>query len=245
MKEATYRKLIGFSKSLDDFIEVLRKLILVQLVAILLVLFFNSIANAQAIDANNYVKIIPNATQAEIQLVFGNPINATYTVGELNAFKATQGATATASIVPHNWFEYFPQSNEVYLGNPVDGTFEINQLADLVSGASKVIADVDAERFRQMQQVFQDQKAILDNWIARQDRIVKVQQQMDSYIATQLNDMITIGNWLESNLGTDPPIGTDGAEPTVGQLRTIDGVLQRYDGAAWVEISNPILDLEQ
>src|SRR5690606_27727971 len=98
----------------------------------------------------------------------------------------------------------FPESNEVYLGNPVGGTFEVSQLAAIINGASEVITDTDAERFRKMQRIYLDQVAIVDNWLNRQERVDRVLQQLGVYIETQLNDMLTISNWLEANLGEDP-----------------------------------------
>lgn len=175
------------------------KIIVIQLLVIIAILAFNSIAEAQ-IDANDHVTI-DNDNKL---VIFHSPvISATFTYQQLQDSSAV--ANGTATVVPNERVEHF----------------------------------------QRMKRVFNDQKSILENWTARQNRIIKVMEQMDTYTTVQLQDMLTIKNWLEKNLGEDPAPDDPTDPPEEGELRTVNGVLQKNIDGVWVDISRPELEISQ
>lgn len=185
------------------------------------------------VNANDHVTI--NTTDRLV--IFHSPvISATFTYKQLqDASAITEG---TASVVPHNQFQLLPNINSVYLGGPVDGIFKIPELAAIINNASQMVDTREVERFQRMQQVYNDQKFLLQNIEEQQKIIMNLQDQLRSHLEGSQEKFSRVRAWLDQSLGYVDGEQPDTGTPVEGQWRVSGTELQGYKNGAWETISD-------
>lgn len=196
------------------------------------------LTQAQGLTLSDIGTLYPNsATPSESYIVFDhNILNGTFTVQELNQLKTTQEPNPTAGIVPFTMFQYDQPNNQVYLGGPIGDWFGVQELSGLVTNASQVIATDEVQRFRKMQEVYEDKKQFLENQKQRKRNMQRLFQQLNSLLQQEIDNDQTVQQWIERSLEkqTDPTEPTPTPEPVQeGDMKTDDQGLWVYRNGAW------------